>query len=68
VTESPDRRLVAIGFLSGAVIVFDAVSGAHLAAVDATGVVPERLTFNADGSLTIEGSGGRIDHQIVSAG
>ena len=67
-TESRDRGLVAIGFLSGAVVVFDAVSGVRLAAVDASGVALERLTFDADGSLTIVGSGGRIDRLIVSGG
>jgi eukaryotic-like serine/threonine-protein kinase len=59
--ESHDRRFVAIGFLSGAVSVFDAVSGARVAGLDPVGDVLERLAFDADGCVTIGRRDGRVD-------
>jgi eukaryotic-like serine/threonine-protein kinase len=65
--ESHDRRFVAIGFLSGAVSVFDAVSGARVAGLDPVGDVLERLAFDADGSVTIVRRDGRVDRLQLTA-
>ena len=58
--ESHDAQLIAIGFLSGAIHVFDAVSGARVAAIDPDGEV-ERLTFDVDRRLVVGRRDGRVD-------
>ena len=59
--ESQDAQLIAIGFLSGAIHVFDAVSGARVAAIDPDGEVLERLTFDIDRRLVVGRRDGRVD-------
>jgi len=59
--ESHDGRLIAIGFLSGAIHVFDALTGARVAAIDPDGEVLERLTFDVDRCLLVGRRDGRVD-------
>ena len=59
--ESQDAQLIAIGFLSGGIHVFDAVSGARVAAIDPDGEVLERLTFDVDRRLVVGRRDGRVD-------
>jgi non-specific serine/threonine protein kinase/serine/threonine-protein kinase len=62
VAESADRRFVALGLRTGAVVVLDATSGTGLRAVEASGRL-ERLAFDADSRLVIGWTNGRV--QVV---
>jgi hypothetical protein len=61
VAESPDHRFLAIGLVSGDVIVLDSMSGAQLAVVKGQGTPLERLAFDTQGQLTIRWTSGRVD-------
>jgi hypothetical protein len=51
--ESVDGRFVALGLLTGKVVVLDSTTGSLVAESPADGSPLERLTFDADGALTI---------------
>jgi non-specific serine/threonine protein kinase/serine/threonine-protein kinase len=51
--ESADGRFVALGLLTGKVVVLDSTTGSLLVESPADGSPLERLTFDADGVLTI---------------
>ena len=66
VAESDDHRLIALGFLNGAVALFDATSGAQLARVQGDGTPIERLAFDA-GALAILWRGGRLERVAITS-
>jgi hypothetical protein len=51
--ESADGRFVALGLLTGKVVVLDSTTGSLLVESPADGSPLERLAFDADGVLTI---------------
>ena len=63
--ESADRRFVALSLAGGAVIVLNSTTGAQLATVRGDGTPVLRLAFDADGSLTIAKTGGRVERVSV---
>jgi hypothetical protein len=65
VAERADR-FVAIGLISGTVVVLDAASGAQLAVIPGDGTALERLAFHDDGRLVIDRANGRVDLVEIS--
>jgi hypothetical protein len=61
VTESADRRSVAIGLPNGTVVVLDSTSATQLAVMSGDGTRLERLAFDRDGRLAIGWASGRVD-------
>jgi serine/threonine protein kinase len=59
--ESGDHRCVAVGLVSGTVLVLDSSSGMQLIVIDGDGTRLERLAFDADGRLAIGWASGRVD-------
>jgi serine/threonine protein kinase len=66
VIHSDDHRLMAIGFVNGTVMLLDAISGAHLAAVQGDGTPIERLVFDSD-ALSIGWRDGRIERVAIAS-
>ena len=66
VVDSGDHRLVAVGFVTGTVLVFDAISGAQLAAVRGDGTPIERLAFDVD-ALSISWRDGRVERVAIAS-
>src|SRR4029077_10450040 len=59
--ESGDHRCVAVGLVSGTVLVLDSSSGMQLLVIDGDGTRLERLAFDAEGRLAIGWASGRVD-------
>jgi tRNA A-37 threonylcarbamoyl transferase component Bud32 len=59
--ESDDHRSVAVGLVSGTVLVLDASSGTQLSVVRGDGTRLERLTFDTEGRLAMGWASGRVD-------
>ena len=66
IAESVDRRLLAIAFGAGTVLVLDAMTGTQLAHVAGDGSPVERLTFDANSRLTIARFGGRVENVAIA--
>src|SRR5262249_31214944 len=66
VVESHSHRLIAVGFVNGTVILLDAITGAHLAAVQGDGTPIERLAFDID-ALSIGWRGGRVERVAIAS-
>jgi serine/threonine protein kinase len=58
--ESDDHRSVAVGLVSGTVLVLDSSSGAQRTVVQGDGTQLERLAFDTDGQLAIGWASGRV--------
>lgn len=59
--ESDDHRSVAVGLVSGTVLVLDSTSGTQLTVVQGDGTRLERLTFDTEGRLAMGWASGRVD-------
>ena len=59
--ESGDHRSVAVGLVSGTVLVLDSSSGAQLTVIQGDGTCLERLAFDTEGRLTMAWTSGRVD-------
>jgi serine/threonine protein kinase len=59
--ESGDHRSVAVGLVSGTVLVLDSSSGTQLSVIQGDGTRLERLAFDAEGRLAIGWASGRVD-------
>jgi len=59
--ESGDHRSVAVGLVSGTVLVLDSSSGTQLTVVQGDGTRLERLAFDTDGLLEMGWASGRVD-------
>jgi hypothetical protein len=59
--ESGDRRCVAVGLVSGTVLVLDSSSGTQLTVVHGDGTRLERLAFDTEGRLAMGWASGRVD-------
>jgi len=57
--ESRDRGVVAIGLVTGTIVLLESGTGAHLATIPGDGTPLERLGFEADGRLSVGQAGGR---------
>ena len=63
--ESGDHRSIAVGLVSGTVLVLDAISGAQLTVIQGDGTGLERLAFDAEGQLAIAWASGRLTRRRV---
>jgi serine/threonine protein kinase len=59
--ESGDHRFVAVGLVSGTVLVLDSSSGTQLTVIQGDGTRLERLVFDTEGRLTMGWASGRVD-------
>ena len=59
--ESGDHRFVAVGLVSGTVLVLDSQSGTQLTVVQGDGTRLERLGFDTEGRLAVGWASGRVD-------
>jgi hypothetical protein len=59
--ESGDHRSVAVGLVSGTVLVLDSSSGTQLTVIQGDGTRLERLAFDTDGLLAMGWASGRVD-------
>ena len=63
--ESGDHRFVAVGLVSGTVLVLDSHSGTQLTVVQGDGTRLERLAFDTEGRLAVGWAGGRVDRIAI---
>jgi hypothetical protein len=59
--ESGDHRSVAVGLVSGTVLVLDSSSGTQRTVIQGDGTRLERLAFDTDGLLAVGWASGRVD-------
>ena len=59
--ESDDHRFVAVGLVSGTVLVLDSSSGTQLTVIQGDGTRLERLAFDTEGRLAMGWASGRVD-------
>jgi serine/threonine protein kinase len=59
--ESGDHRFVAVGLVSGTVLVLDSSSGTQLTVIQGDGTRIERLAFDTEGRLAVCWASGRVD-------
>ena len=59
--ESGDHRSVAVGLVSGTVLVLDSSSGTQLTVIQGDGTRLERLAFDTVGLLAMGWASGRVD-------
>ena len=59
--QSTDYGYVAVGLISGTVLVLDSSSGTQLTVIQGDGSRLDRLAFDTDGRLAIGWTSGRLD-------
>lgn len=63
--ESGDHRSVAVGLISGTVLVLDSSSGTQLTVIHGDGTRIERLAFDSEGRLAVCWASGRVDRNEI---